>query len=283
MLPCHLPWIDRPILWYGFLFASGFFLGYLVLCSLLRQVLPTLPHHRGTKNLEQEVKKIAERFALYVGIGGIVGARLGDLLLYQDWSHWMLDPWEIFKVWEGGLASHGGAVGILAALIFLLFYVRKHSSASWCYRNLLDLTVIPVALAGACIRLGNFINQEILGKPSTVPWAVVFLHPADGGPVVPRHPVQLYESIAYLLIFALLFFSWRYLPNMRKSGRISGLFLILVFGFRFFIEFLKEEQSELLQGGSILTMGQILSIPLVLIGVWILSVSGGKGSKGGSQ
>lgn len=255
MLPFNLPLINRPILWYGFFFALGFLLAYFVLLYLI----PFIP------KLEKQKRDIAEKIALYAIIGGILGARLGDILFYQPLGHYIQNPLAIFKVWEGGLASHGGALGILLALaLFAYLYRKKWPQLN--YRTLLDLVVIPVALTGSLIRIGNFFNQEILGVPSTLPWAITFLHPVDGGAPVPRHPVQLYESLFYFLAFLVLVLLWRSKPRFRRPGRAAGLFMILVFGFRFLIEFIKVKQSVYVMEGSPLSMGHYLSIPLVLLG-----------------
>ncbi len=129
--------------------------------------------------------------------------------------------------------------------------------------------MIPTALAAVFIRIGNFFNQEILGTPTDLPWGVLFLHPADGGAIVPRHPAQLYEALWYLVTFAILMVYWHGRPPFKVAGRLTGLFLILVFGFRFLIEFLKVEQSVYLSSTSLLTMGQWLSLPFVLLGIYL--------------
>ncbi len=218
---------------------------------------------------KSQTKRLADRALMAVGLGAIVGARLGDVFFYQEAATWWHDPLSILYVWEGGLASHGGAVGILLALALLARRLQREKFGVYTFLALLDRVVPCVALAGACIRIGNFFNQEILGTPSNLPWAVLFLHPADGGAVVPRHPVQLYESFAYLALFGLLFTLWIKRPSFRREGLCSGLFLVLLFGFRFLIEFVKVEQSEytLIPW---LTMGQILSLPFLLLGLYLL-------------
>lgn len=168
-------------------------------------------------------------------------------------------------MWQGGLASHGGAVGILIAL-----WLFSRSTKIPFLRSV-DFAVVPTALAAVCIRIGNFFNQEILGIPTGLPWGVIFGHPADGGPLVPRHPAQLYEALWYSCVFIALFLYARAHPHYERKGRLTGLFLILVFGFRFLIEFLKVEQSVSLSAASCLTMGQWLSIPFVLLGVYLLA------------
>ncbi len=220
------------------------------------------------KTLRRRAKEVAERLTVYVVIGTLVGARLGDLLFYQDWKILVQDPLAAIRIWEGGLASHGGAAGILIALVFFDRIIRK-AYPIFSLIKILDYVVIPTALAAIFIRIGNFVNQEILGKPTDVPWAVVFGHPADGAPIVPRHPVQLYEALAYLSIFFFLVVYWRRKPFSRPEGKISGLFLIFVFSARFFLEFFKEEQSVYLNNAALLSMGQLLSLPFIALGFWL--------------
>lgn len=255
MFNFNLPILDRPILWYGFFFALGFFVGYLLLTYLLR---------RNFKEIsKQNTAKFAEQITFYVVMGTIIGARLGDVLFYQNWKEILQHPISIIAVWQGGLASHGGAVGILIAL---WFFARKRNMGFW---TAVDLIVIPTAIAAVCIRIGNFFNQEILGTPTTLPWGIIFLHPADGGPLVPRHPAQLYEAIGYLCVFLILLFYQYSQRPFQKPGKLTGCFLILVFSLRFLIEFIKMEQSVYISENSYLTMGQYLSIPFILLGLYL--------------
>ena len=259
LFPYVLPLLGRQIFWYGALFALGFLLGYFVLLSLLR-FFDTFS--------KKERKAIAEKVAVYVIIGTLLGAHLGDILFYQSWQRILEEPLSLIKEWGRGLASHGGAVGILCALGLLSHrFKKKYPLLTW--RRLIDLLAPPTALAGGFIRIGNFFNQEILGKPTDLPWAVLFLHPADGGAIVPRHPVQLYESLYYFALFFLLYFLWKYFPKFRVEGKSGGLFFLAVFSFRFLIEYLKVEQSVHIAPGSPLTMGQYLSLPFILLGLWL--------------
>lgn len=250
----NIPLLNRPILWYGFLFALGFFLAYFVLLNLLRKDFSPL-----------EAKHLTEKLTLYVVIGTVVGARLGDLFFYQEWRALLRDPAIIFRVWEGGLASHGGAVGILIALY--LFAKREKKIALF---PLIDRIALCSGVVAGCIRLGNFFNQELLGTPTVLPWGVIFGHPADGSIPTPRHPVQLYEAFFYFFLFFLLYFLWKKYPKLRLPGKISGLFILLVFGFRFFIEFFKEEASPYLSLHAPLDMAQYLCFPFLALGIFFL-------------
>lgn len=208
---------------------------------------------------------LTDRLVVYMLIATVVGARLGHFLFYENPKDYLANPLELFKVWEGGLASHGAALAILIALYIFSRRVKNIAKGlSWI--RLLDFVAVPVALCGSFIRVGNFFNQEILGKKTSLPWGVVFGHPADHSFPAPRHPVQLYEAFFYILVFLLLWRLTYRLKFLLGEGKLIGLFLILVFGFRFFVEFLKMEQSHLLSTAPLLTMGQILSIPMVLLG-----------------
>lgn len=269
MFPFNLPLLGRPILWYGFFFALGFFIGYWILRFLLDHSRPLLQTQDQAKSFKEKVGFISEKITLYVIAGTIIGARLGDLFFYQHFSSYLYHPMNIIKVWEGGLASHGGVIGILLALLILTKRLKK-TYPKLNFTTLLDLIVIPTALVACCIRIGNFFNQEILGTPTMVPWAIIFKHPADGSAPFPRHPVQLYEAIFYFLMFIALCLLFRYSKLFQRSGRATGFFVFFVFLFRFFIEYFKIEQSALLGPNACLSMGQILSIPLVLLGAFWL-------------
>jgi len=234
--------------WYGFLFAMAFVAGYFIMTWVFKK------EGRPQPDLEQ--------LSVYMIFGTVIGARLGHCLFYNP-SYYLSNPIEIFKVWEGGLASHGAALGILIA-IYLFSKKKKKYSMLW----VLDRVVIVVALAGTFIRLGNLFNSEIIGKTTDVSWAFIFTAVDD----LPRHPAQLYESIAYLIFFIILWFVYYKGFEKNRDGLLFGLFLVLVFTFRFFVEFLKENQSAF-ERGMILDMGQLLSIPFVIAGIIFISRS----------
>ena len=236
---------DFAVRWYGLLFASGFVFGYYLMRKIFRN--------------EGLTDATLDRLTVYVAIATIVGARLGHCLFYEP-EYYLARPLEILKVWHGGLASHGAAIAIPISL--WLFARKEKKPFIWA----LDRVVIVVALAGALIRLGNLMNSEIYGVETTLPWGFVFLR---NGENAPKHPTQIYEALAYLTIFGILMrIYWKNLGK-QKPGLLFGLFLILVFGFRFFVEYVKEDQVAF-EAGMKLNMGQLLSIPFVMIGVAIL-------------
>ena len=235
------------IRWYGLLFAIGFFVSYYILKNMF---------------IRENIKiELLDKLTMYVGISTIIGARLGHVLFYQPdyYIHHLL---EIFQIWKGGLASHGGAIGILIALI--IFSKKYKISFLW----LIDKIVVVVAITGALIRIGNLMNSEIYGIPTNVPWAFIFERIDN----IPRHPTQIYESLAYLSIFILLMFLYYKKDMWKKQGFIFGLFLILLFSARFFIEFIKENQTNIGKE-LILDMGQILSIPFIIAGIYLIFYS----------
>jgi len=228
--------------WYGFLFAMAFVAGYFIMTWVFKK--------------EKRPQPDLEQLSVYMIFGTVIGARLGHCLFYNP-VYYLSNPIEILKVWEGGLASHGAAIGILVA-VYLFSKKKKNYSFLW----IIDRIVIVVALAGTFIRLGNLFNSEIIGKPADVAWAFIFTSVDD----LPRHPTQLYESIAYLIIFIILIFIYYKGFEKNRSGLLFGLFLVLVFTFRFFVEFLKENQSAF-EKGMVLDMGQLLSIPFIIAGI----------------
>lgn len=231
--------------WYGLLFALAFVFGYIILSKVYK---------KEKKSLED-----LEKLSIYVILGTVIGARLGHCLFY-DPAYYLTNPIEILKVWQGGLASHGAAIGILTAL-YLFSKKKKDQNIIW----ILDRLVIVVALGGAFIRLGNLFNSEIIGKASDLPWAFVFVRVDE----IPRHPTQIYESLFYFVSFIILYSIYQKKSVTLKPGFLFGLFLILIFGFRFFIEFLKENQSSF-ESALPINMGQILSIPFVLLGLYFI-------------
>lgn len=194
----------------------------------------------------------------YMFLGTVIGARLGHCLFYEP-AYYLKHPLEVLKVWEGGLASHGGAIGIL---IFMYIFSKRHKLS---YLWLIDRIVITVAQGGFFIRLGNLMNSEIIGKTTDMPWAFIFKSTDEH----PRHPTQIYEALCYLLIFIFLIYYY-YRKNCKpKEGIIFGIFLIALFSVRFLIEFLKEVQVGF-ENKLPLDLGQLLSIPFIIAGIIII-------------
>lgn len=346
ILPAFIHWNADPVLveigsfglrWYGLLFGTSFLAGYVILYRIFKK-----------EGLQSE---ILDKLTLYVAVGTFAGARLGHCFFYEP-EKYLANPIDIFKIWEGGLASHGAAIGIIISLYLFSRYVLK--------RNMLwglDRVVIVVALSGLFIRTGNLINSEIIGNATDKSWGFVFQGPHGGDQYYPemfaeytdqgakvtiapegatggypfilyaldpeqanprlvesfnysggklgqtildqkaakmpikyvlkdgesgrevmyitlqaRHPAQLYEAFLYLLIFFFLLWYYYRMDGKVPYGRLFGLFLMMLFTVRFFVEFTKEEQVDF-EEGMALNMGQILSIPLVLAGVFFVANS----------
>lgn len=261
----NVPIIDRPIVWYGLWFVLGFAIGYAIALPMFKRKLQQTHTPERSKELALH---LVDRLTWFIVAGTIIGARLGHVFFY-DWPRYQHHLGDIFKVWEGGLASHGGVVGVLFAIYLYQRTIRK-SFPEFTYTALLDILVVPTAFVACCIRIGNFFNQEILGTSTTVPWAVIFGNPADGSPIEPRHPVQLYEAGAYLFTFFLLGYLWKYKAEKLRPGILSGIFFIVIFGSRFLLEFLKTSQSLMIDE-SFLQTGQYLSIPCIFFGIWLIN------------
>jgi len=233
------------IRWYGLLFASSFIFGYIILQRVFKK--------------EDIPIKLLDELTTYMIIGTIIGARLGHVFFYEP-AWYLAHPIKILEVWEGGLASHGAGIGIILTLL-IFSYVKKRP-----FLWVIDRVVIVVALSGFFIRMGNLMNSEIYGNVTNLPWGFYFVRslvPADA--TQPRHPTQIYEGLSYLAIFVYLIYHYYKKNGKPAPGFIFGMFLILVFGIRFFIEFLKVPQVGF-EREMVINMGQLLSIPFVLAG-----------------
>lgn len=232
--------------WYGVLFAIAFMVGFKIEEKIFTQ--------------EKLNPEWVDSLFMTVLIGTILGARLGHVFFY-GWDYYSQNLGDIFKIWEGGLASHGAVIGVIFSL---WIWSKKVSKKSWLW--ILDRTVLAMAFGGSLVRLGNFFNSEIVGKPTDLPWGVDFVWLGDH---IPRHPAQLYESIAYMITFIILYQGyWKYNKG-KNEGFLFGTFMVLVFGFRFFVEFVKENQ-EAFEQSMALNMGQWLSIPVVITGLYFI-------------
>ena len=238
--------------YYSLLFVSGFILGWYIMKSFfVREKIST---------------DLLDPMLYMLLICTIVGARLGHVIFYQPdyyFGSWQ-GFWEIFMPWKGGLASHGGTI---ALLIGIWWYAKKYGKKNdFDFVWTLDHLVIPVAFAACFIRLGNLFNSEIYGTPTTLPWGFVF---ERNGETLPCHPTQLYEAGTYLLLgLFLMWLYWKKLDNVYR-GTFVGIFLIVCFGSRFLIEFIKNDQVEF-EANMLLNQGQLLSIPFVLLGIGLL-------------
>ena len=263
----YITWDVNPVLlqigplairYYSLLFVAGFPLGYWMVAKMFK---------REGKNTD-----LLEPLLYALLLGTIVGARLGHCIFYDPKFYFVEHPEEIIKIWHGGLASHGGAIGVLLAILWYAHrYGKKNGfDAMW----LLDRLMIPICFAGCLIRLGNFFNSEIFGPATNMPWGVKFIQSIQWQQEYapsPCHPTQLYEALSYLLLgFFLLWVYWKKSDKVYK-GWIFGVFLIVLFGMRFLIEFVKND--SVFGGQSKLLMGQILSIPFIIAGIIILIVS----------
>ena len=234
--------------WYSLLFVMSFIVGYEIMRRIFRD--------------EGKPEKDLDSLTFYMIIGTVLGARIGHCLFYAP-EYYLANPLEILQVWQGGLASHGAAIGILMSL---WIFVKKKKIYDYLW--MLDRIVIVVALSGLFIRTGNFFNSEILGKPTNSPLGVIF----TSFDPLPRHPAQLYEAFAYLLLFIALYWLYKKSKGAPPRGRLFGIFLIVCFSSRFLLEFLKETQVSF-EKTLPLDMGQILSIPLVIAGIYFLAKS----------
>jgi phosphatidylglycerol:prolipoprotein diacylglycerol transferase len=278
-----IPWIDHPIGWYGVLFACGFLMGYLLMIQLLTQKLTqayaaaayAAAGAVGKPTLRDNAIAMTDTLCWFAVLGTVIGARLGHVFFY-GWDYYSAHPWSIFKIWEGGLASHGGTIGVLIAFALYMPMARRYLP-NLSYLGLLDMLCIPTCLVAVCIRVGNFINQEIVGTATTMPWGVIFGHPIDGPKGRPLHPVQLYEALIYLATFIFLYRLWIVKGPSLPTGRLTGYLFVFIYGGRIIAEWFKAPQGLMLFDGW-LQIGQLLSVPFVLLGVALLFYSASRDS-----
>jgi len=274
-LLCYIVWNPNleafhlgpfSIRWYGLLWLIGFALGFFLVKKLYK---------------EQNIKgELFDPLFIYCFFGILIGARLGHCLFYQpqdfltSWQGivemilpihignngtWLGETFGFFITGYAGLASHGGTLGLMIAL---WLYVRKTRLSIW---TVLDNIAIATGSMACCIRLGNLMNSEIIGKITDVPWAFIF----ERVDAVPRHPGQLYEAIAYAILFIVMWVLHKKMPQKIGTGWYFGFCLTYIFTFRFFIEYTKEIQ-EAFEASLPLDMGQILSIPFILLGTYCM-------------
>lgn len=246
--------ISSPITvrWYGLMFAIGFIIGYEIVARIFK--------HEGAPERWLGI------LLIYVVIATIVGARLGHVFFYE-WDVYSQNPIRIQYIWEGGLASHGGTIAIIIAIILYSIFVTKRSPL-WTF----DRLVIAIALVGGLIRLGNLFNSEIFGTATTLPWGFMFVrsrewHMLYEGQAV--HPTQIYEALCYFALFGLLMWMYWKKNAEERPGLIFGVFMIGIFLPRFLIEFIKNDQVAR-EATMSLNIGQQLSIPFILLGVGLI-------------
>lgn len=261
---CSVTWSADPVIfdigffslrWYALMFIVGFYIG--------SKLMEVYYKHDGVNP-----EKVYTLF-LYCFIGTIIGARLGHCLFY-DPGYYLANPIEMLKTWKGGLASHGGTLGVFLAV--LVYARRDHRSALW----VLDRLGIAVAPVAALIRVGNLFNHEIYGHVTSMPWGFRFIenvgawsHGAEPVYTEPCHPTQIYEALCYLAVFAVNAYLYYKTDARNRRGLLLGVFFTGVFGSRFLIEYVKNVQ-ESFEEGMILDMGQILSIPFIVGGIWLI-------------
>jgi phosphatidylglycerol---prolipoprotein diacylglyceryl transferase len=271
MAPMAINWTINPeilhfgpihLRYYGMLFITGFILGYAIFMWFYRR---------------EKLPLTLLDPLLYILLGcTLVGARLGHVLFYEP-EYYLANPWKIFVVWEGGLASHGGAIAIVFGI---WWYARRYGKKyNFDFMWIMDRVGITVAFAGMFIRLGNLMNSEIFGGPTTLPWGFRFFSSREwqlyyGPKIFPPeglacHPTQLYEALSYMMLGFILIALYKFALPKLKRGLLFGLFLTGLFGARFCIEFIKLPQVEFEQSMR-LNMGQILSIPFILVGIFLI-------------
>ena len=228
--------------WYGAMWALAIILSYFLTLWLCRK------RHIPTRNVVTAIQ--------YVVIGGLIGARMGQVLFYEP-AYYLAHPLEVLMIWNGGLASHGGAIGVLIAAYL---FCKRYKDLT--YLQMLDILSIVILLSGALIRIGNLFNSEIIGKVTHVSWAFIF----EQVSLSPRHPSQLYEAIMVMMVFRLLIVLYIKLPEL-KSGIITGMFFSIAFALRTLLEFLKEDAF----------VTQLLNIPVIIAGIILLVYLGKDG------
>lgn len=255
----YITWNADPILftlgplsvhWYGLAFAVGFIIGYNIVARMFR--------HEGAP------EKWLGILLIYVVVATLVGSRLGHVFFYEP-EFYLAHPGEIIKIWNGGLASHGGTIANIIAVFLFSWFVSK-KPASWTF----DKLVIPIALVGGLIRLGNLMNSEIYGEYTTLPWGFIFVRQ---GETLPAHPTQIYEALCYFALFGLLMWMYWKRNAEERPWLITGVFFIGIFLPRFLIEYVKNVQvaSEVdMIARYGMNLGQMLSIPFILLGIGLV-------------
>lgn len=252
--------LGREIRWYGLLWVVGLVVAVYMVQKIFKH--------------EDLLEKWFDSLFVYMMVGIIAGARLGHCLFYEP-EYYLANPLEMLKIWEGGLASHGGVIGIIIAVWLYSRKVTKQSML-WTF----DRVMVPTGFTAAMIRFGNLMNHEIYGGPTDAPWGFRFIENVNqwmqgAEPIytLPSHPTQIYEALCYLVVFAITVFLYWKTNAKDRLGLITGVGISIIFIFRFFIEYIKNVQvaEEIAMRDSTgLILGQWLSIPFILWGVWLI-------------
>ena len=255
--------LGREIRWYGLLWVIGLIVAVYIVQKIFKH--------------EDLPEKWFDSLFIYMMVGIIAGARLGHCLFYEP-GYYLAHPIEILKVWEGGLASHGGVIGIIIAVWFYSRKVTKQSML-WTF----DRVMVPTGFTAAMIRLGNLMNHEIYGGPTDKSWGFRFvdnlsqwMQGAEPIYTDPSHPTQIYEALVYLVVFAITLYLYWGTSARNRKGLITGVGILIIFLFRFFVEYIKNVQVDAeiaLRDNTGLILGQWLSIPFILWGLWLIWVA----------
>lgn len=265
MIFASIVWDVDPVLlhlgsweirWYGLMWGLGFIFAYEIMARLFRK--------------EQYPENWVDKLFIYCIVSSVIGARLGHCLFYE-WDLYTAHPVEILKIWKGGLASHGGVFALILALIIYSKKVTK-KNVWW----LFDRMIPAVAIVCLCIRFGNLMNSEIFGFPTTLPWGFEFVRSREwqelynqNGEAQACHPTQIYEMLYCLVAFVVSWVMYRKYHLQKYVGLITGVSLLIFFGARFGLEFMKNPQV-VEEVGMALNIGQLLSLPLILLGVYLI-------------
>ncbi len=252
--------LGREIRWYGLFWVIGLIVAVYIVQNIYKK--------------EDLPEKWFDSLFIYMIVGIIAGARLGHCLFYEP-EYYLANPFEMLKVWEGGLASHGGVIGIIIAV---WLYSRKITKQSmlWTF----DRVMVPTGFTAAMIRFGNLMNHEIYGGPTDQPWGFRFIdnlyqwmNGAEPIYTEPSHPTQIYEALVYLAVFLITMYMYFNTSAKDRKGLITGVGILIIFMFRFFVEFVKnvqvEEEYSMIESTG-LNIGQWLSIPFIIWGVWLI-------------
>jgi len=250
--PVLVQWGPLAIRWYALAYIAGLVVGWLMIRGIVAD-------DRYWGKLKRPTVASIDDLLVYCAFGVIIGGRLGNVLFYNP-SYYVSHPLDVFKLWEGGMAFHGGLIG---AFIGAWLFARRYGAP---FLTVLDLCSLVAPIGLFFGRIANFIRPELWGRPTDVPWAVVF--PGTDG--LPRHPSQIYEAILEGLVAFVILFRLAREGGLKSPGRVTGAFGVLYGAARIFSEFFREPDARLEDLGRGLTMGMVLSAPLIVIGLALI-------------